>query len=83
MRNKYLKFPKNLSQNKQIKFFKDLDLYKHLKNNNTKIIQPDLNDLYRLYQFVILNKRTTVLEFGSGWSSLIMAYALKKKSSKI
>ena len=32
---------------------------------------PNLNDLYRLYQFVIINKRTTILEFGSGWSTLI------------
>ena len=79
---KYLKFPKNLSKKKKIKFFKDLNLYKYLNNKNTKIISPDLNDLYRLYQFIILNKRTTVLEFGSGWSSLVMAHALKKNHQK-
>ncbi len=82
MKKKYLKFPKNLSKKKQIKFFKDLNLYKYLNNKNAKIIPPDLNDLYRLYQFIILNKRTTVLEFGSGWSSLVMAYALKKNHQK-
>jgi hypothetical protein len=38
--------------------------------------KPDLYDLYRLYQFVVLNKRTTILEFGSGWSSLIFSLAL-------
>ena len=46
---------------------------------------PELNDLYRLYQFIVLNKRTTILEFGSGWSSLIFYLALndlKKKYSK-
>ena len=46
---------------------------------------PELNDLYRLYQLVVLNKRTTILEFGSGWSSLIFYLALndlKKKYSK-
>ena len=46
---------------------------------------PELNDLYRLYQFILLNKRTTILEFGSGWSSLIFYLALsdlKKKYSK-
>ena len=37
---------------------------------------PELNDLYRLYQFIVLNKRTTILEFGSGWSSLIFYLAL-------
>ena len=36
---------------------------------------PELNDLYRLYQFIKLNKRTTILEFGSGWSSLIFLLA--------
>ena len=47
--------------------------------------KPVLNDLYRLYQFILLNKRTTVLEFGSGWSSLIFSLALselKKKNIK-
>lgn len=47
--------------------------------------EPEVNDLYNLYQFIILNKRTTVLEFGSGWSSLIINLALlelKKKYSK-
>ena len=28
--------------------------------------------------FIINNKRTTVMEFGSGWSSLIMALALSE-----
>jgi hypothetical protein len=41
----------------------------------------NLIDLYRLYQFVILNKRTTVLEFGSGYSSLIFAIALNELNS--
>lgn len=73
-----LKFPKNISRDKQIKFFKKLKLSLILKNKNKKIIPPDLNDLYRLYQFIVLNKRTCVLEFGSGWSSLVMSMALKQ-----
>lgn len=43
--------------------------------------RPELLDLYRLHRFIILNKRLTVLEFGCGWSSLIMADALTKNSS--
>ena len=54
----------------------------YLNENNNKVFQPDLNDLYRLYQFIILNKRTTILEFGSGWSSLIMAHALNNNMKK-
>jgi len=43
---------------------------------------PELNDLYNLYQFVIINKRTTILEFGSGWSTLIFSLALKELADK-
>ena len=39
---------------------------------------PEIKDLYRLYQFIILNKRTTVLEFGCGHSSIVIAKALEK-----
>ena len=45
-------------------------------------IKPELEDLYRLYQFIILNKRTTILEFGSGWSSLIFSLALNELNKK-
>ena len=43
---------------------------------------PNLSDLYSLYNIVISHKRTTVLEFGSGWSSLIIAHALKNLKKK-
>ena len=43
---------------------------------------PELKDLYRIYQFIILNKRTTILEFGSGWSSLIFNLALQELKNK-
>ena len=49
--------------------------------------QPVLSDLYNLYQLIILNKRTTILEFGTGWSSIIFYLALndlkKLHSNKI
>ena len=38
--------------------------------------KPDLIDLCRLHRFVIDNKRTTILEFGTGWSTWIFADAL-------
>ncbi len=43
---------------------------------------PELKDLYRIYQFIILNKRTTILEFGSGWSSLILNLAINELQKK-
>ena len=45
-----------------------------MKDN--KVYGPEIEDLYRLYNFIFLNKRTTLLEFGTGWSSLILARAL-------
>lgn len=51
----------------------------------SKPYKPEIRDLYNLYSYIILNKRITVLEFGSGWSSLVIALALdelKKKYSK-
>lgn len=43
---------------------------------------PELVDLYNLYQYVLINKRTTILEFGSGWSTLIFSLALKELRDK-
>ena len=47
-----------------------------------KYYLPDLKLLYRLYQLVQLNKRTTIVEFGSGWSSLIFYLALNDLKKK-
>ena len=82
---------KNLNQIKS--FFKELDLEKLSKLSSEKTLpinkmiykyqySPELIDLYRLYNLVFQNKRTTVLEFGCGWSSVIIVKALidlKKK----
>ena len=43
---------------------------------------PILVDQYRLHRFIVLNKRTTVLEFGCGWSSLVMAHAIEENRKK-
>ena len=43
---------------------------------------PELMDLYRIFQLIVLNNRTTVLEFGCGYSSLIISKALKKVKNK-
>ena len=72
-------------------FFKDpiFEKKRHIKKLlNLKSIEtysPELYDLYFLHAFIILNKRLTIMEFGSGWSSLVMAHALminKQKFSK-
>lgn len=43
---------------------------------------PELEDLYFLYQFIVLNNRTTILEYGCGWSTLIMHIALLKNAKR-
>ena len=50
--------------------------------SSSKPTPPELSDLYNLYQYVVLNKRTTICEFGSGWSSLIFSLALKDLKKK-
>ena len=73
------------------KFFrKDEISFKHIKykfdyifkNNNKKSYPPELLDLIRLHYLIISRKVTTILEFGVGFSSLIMADALKINEKK-
>ena len=88
-----LKNPKPISNKKLEGFFKQIGLRelvslskKKGKNVNQMALnqpyKPELRDLYNLYNYIILNKRITVLEFGSGWSSLIILLALDKLKKK-
>lgn len=43
---------------------------------------PDLVDLYRLHRLVRTTGRTTVLEFGIGWSTYIFAHALARNAEE-
>ncbi len=85
-----IKYPKKLNEKEIKKFFsshgmEDLIMFPRSKSNLINSFyndgkqpeQPDFADLYRIYKFITLNKRTTVLEFGSGWSSLVIAEALR------
>ena len=92
---KFVKFPKDISHKKIKDFFGKKKLANLISLSNRSLLnidemikvepyKPELNDLYRLYQFVLLNKRTTILEFGSGFSSLIFNCALEEnKKNKI
>ena len=90
-----IKFPKIQNLKEVKKFFKlkkidELLNVPHLDQNKmgvndvfkNKYYPPDLILLYRLYQLVVLNKRTTIVEFGSGWSSIIFAAALNANKKK-
>ena len=88
---KYKK-PKNISLNNIKKFFYSKNLkilieesHKQTKKENifSNIpYKPDLYDLFRLYKLISLNKRTTIVEFGTGWSTLVMIAALNLISLK-
>ena len=79
------KFIEKFFINKNLKLLVDLS-----KKNKPSVNQmmsdepyiPELDDLYYLYQFALINRRTTILEFGSGWSTLIFSLALKELKSK-
>ncbi len=82
------KKPKNITLNKIKSFFYKKNL-KILINENQKQIEkedifskipykPNLQDLFRLYNLITLNKRTTIVEFGTGWSTLVMIAALNE-----
>ena len=84
---------KNLNQyflkNKIFKKGKEIKERNKRKNPyfDLKPFGPELLDLYRLHQIILKYKRTTILEFGVGWSTKVMANALlineKKYSNQI
>ena len=96
MIKKLIKFPKNFSEKQIEKFFINKKLSHIIKlykdkyqgvhdmqlNHPYNVELRDWYQLYRLYQFIVLNKRTTVLEFGSGWSSLVLHAALNENKNK-
>ena len=78
------------------KFFKKIGLQHiydesqkiyHFKKNDVRVSKhphiPDLSDLYYLYNLIVLNNRISILEYGTGWSSLIIYKALLFNKKKI
>jgi hypothetical protein len=92
-----IKIPPNISLKKILNYFRKHNLnliynYKFEKDiKNTEIIntlkkpkvfEPNLFDLYKIHNFILLNKRTSVLEFGCGWSSLVIEHAIRLNKKK-
>ena len=89
-----IKLPKKKTINKIKKYFLNNGLkaliyenkYNKLKKDmrfEKNTYKPELEDLYRLHQIIILNKRVNILEYGTGWSSLVISHALKLNEKKI
>ncbi len=83
--NKDSIFIENFFIKKGLKLLVDLSKKKKRSVNHIVVDEPyipEINDLYNLYQNILINKRTTILEFGSGWSTFIFSLALKELSNK-
>lgn len=92
---KNLKIPKNVNEKEAADFFLKIGLKDIVVKNKKKkkytnkpilnqlnVLKPDIVDLYRIYKFIVLNKRTTVVEFGCGWSSVVIMKALNFLNTK-
>ena len=87
-----IKFPekKNITEIKKYFLKNNLEILLDSKISTKKkdlrfsknVYKPDLIDLYRLHRFIILNKRISILEYGTGWSSLVFSHALKINEKK-
>jgi len=89
MKNLKIKIPKNISKKSALRYFDKINLlsFLQIKKESKKLIQSkpyfaELNDLYRLRKFIIENKRTTILEFGTGWSTLVILSAIIELEKK-
>ena len=83
--NKNREFVKKFFAKKGLQILVDLSKKKNRSVNQMVLNEPfipELDDLYNLYQYILINKRTTILEFGSGWSTLIFSLALNELSNK-
>mgnify|MGYP006108053117 CR=1 FL=1 len=82
---KYIKIPK-INSILESQFLKDLKIENFQKYYNKSETfrldtlktpySPYFKELFFLHSLITLNKRLTILEFGSGWSSLFFAHAI-------
>ena len=69
-----LKLPKKIYSKSIQDYFKKYNLKFDLNKSKEKnILRPDLEDLYFIHNFIILNKRINILEIGTGWSSYVIS----------
>ena len=80
-----LKVKKYLKNNK-LDFLLDIKSEFDSRNRDIRkqkdIYGPDLLDLYSLHKTIVDYKRVSVLEYGTGWSSLVILDALIKNFNK-
>lgn len=52
------------------------------RTRSDQLYKPEIEDLYRIYRFIVDNSVLSVLEFGSGWSTLAIYLALHRNRHK-
>jgi hypothetical protein len=89
-----IKLPNKISHKKAKQFFKsiglgylnDLSINEISKKKDHRYEEsthkPEVVDLYRIYKLITLNKRINVLEYGTGYSSLVILKALDENKKK-
>ena len=80
-----IKFPEKKNVYEIKKYFKSYKLSNIFSSKlfTKDSFKPNLVDLYRIHRFIILNKRICALEYGTGWSTMIMSHALKINKLKL
>ena len=72
----------NIKENKNLEQKKENGLYESVDPNNIIPCSPELDDLARLHYIATTRKVITILEFGVGFSTIILADALYKNKQK-
>jgi len=78
--NKHYQYDKHINYIKSNELNKVINFQKINKTNENAPIPPDLDDLVCLHKIIRKRKCRTILEFGVGYSTIIMADALKKNN---
>lgn len=79
-----IKIPKLPKNSKILSFLETIGINKKiLYSKNKKILAPNIKKLFFLYKLIILNKRLTALEFGSGWSTLVLGLSFYENLKKL
>jgi hypothetical protein len=72
--------PKSVNYEEFVEFVKSLEGYQEIENESVEregiLDPPEIDDLYYLYKNVRENYVVSILEFGSGYSTLILTLAL-------
>lgn len=80
--NSLIDIKMKFSKNKAKEYLEKHGLVKYLIAAKSGQLKPDYRDLARLHQLAVARKVFTILEFGIGWSTIILADALRTNEEK-